>query len=108
MSLDEEDIFVIRWIRVRMKKQATTRKYKVNPCCNESCEAGSFVAATELAQVRERCRSFYRQAQKNFKLLTDILGDEILRNLLCVFKVSAYADGLHTTEDVRIVAGSET
>jgi len=34
MSLDEEGIFVTRWTRVRMNKEATIRKYWVKPYFN--------------------------------------------------------------------------
>ena len=46
--------------------------------------------------------------QESFKLLKDILGDEILQTLLCVFTVSTDADGFHATDDFRGVAYSET
>jgi len=34
MSLDEEDILVTSWTRLRLNKQATTRKWWVNPYFN--------------------------------------------------------------------------
>jgi hypothetical protein len=46
--------------------------------------------------------------QESFKLLKDILGDEILQTLLCVFKVSIDADGFHATGDFSGVTYSET
>jgi hypothetical protein len=46
--------------------------------------------------------------QESFKLLKDILGDEILQTLFGVSKVSTVADGLHATGDFRGVAYSET
>jgi hypothetical protein len=46
MSLDEEDIFIIWWMRRRLKKEATRRKCWVKPYFIESCKAGSSVADT--------------------------------------------------------------